>query len=357
MSDVPARRTLELLLRLIAPGRPLPVAPEPADWPAIDLLARQSHVMVALWQRLRDDPLLATLPPALAEGLRQSHGEQVRRNRLMKERILEVARLLNRAGQAPLLLKGGAYLFDPPLGQAARRYLHDLDVLGEDSGACQRALLEAGFREVGKIERPRAEAAYHHWPALSDPRNGLEVEVHKRPFITADKAMTRLFIAEAVPQEVEGARLLLPSHACRIAANVIHSQVSDRGFGAAWFNPRYLLEFAETAVAWPAEDWRAAAELLRGNRICFGSFLHLAERLMAVRPPLNCRPGLLQRLQLARIRRHADYAPRRGLFGQALGKVGLLKDRARRRYGHWIGWQSVPRRRLAAAMRTGRSRG
>lgn len=355
MNEAPRRRTLELLLRLVAPGARLPVAVEPADWPAIDLLARQSHVMAALWLRLRDDPLLDGLPPELAEGLRQSHGEQVRRNRLMKAQIIEVARLLNRAGQTPLLLKGGAYLFDPPLGNAARRYLHDLDVLGADAGACQQALLDAGFRDVGKIVRPRAEASYHHWPALRDPQGGLEVEVHKRPFITADGAMTRLFLAEAVPLEVEGARLLLPSHACRIAANVIHSQVSDRGFGAAWFNPRYLLEFAETAVAWPADDWQGAAEALRGNRICFGSFLHLADRLMDVRPPLAHRAGPLQRLQLARIRRHADYAPRSGLFGQALGKIGLLKDRARRRYGRWLGWQSVPRRRLSRVLGTGRS--
>ncbi len=357
MSGGTLRRTLEQLLRLVAPGGPLPVAVEPTDWPAIDLLARQSHVMAALWLRLRDDPLLATVPPALAEDLRLGYGEQVRRNRLMKAQILMVARLLNRAGQAPLLLKGGAYLFDPPLGNAARRYLHDLDFLGADSGVCQQALLEAGFLDAGKIARPREEASYHHWPALRDPESGLEVEVHKRPFITADRAMTRLFLAEAVPLEMEGARLLLPSRACRIVANVIHSQVSDRGFGAAWFNPRYLLEFAETAVAWPAGDWQAAAEALRGNRICFGSFLHLADKLMDVRPPLPHRAGPLQRLQLARIRRHMDYAPRRGLFGQALGKIGLLKDRARRRYGRWIGWQSVPRRRLALAPAAGRSEG
>lgn len=340
--EAPLRRTVEQLLRLVAPG---PAAPPPPDldWAALDHLARHAHLTAALWLRLRADPLLASVPPALAEGLRQSHAEAVRRARLLRAAILSVARLLNAAGQTPLLLKGAAYLFDPPLGNAALRYLHDLDCLGADSAACQQALLRAGLREVGKVARPRPEASYHHWPALCDPASGLEVEVHKRPFVTADAAMTDLFLADAVPLEAEGVRLLLPSRACRIAGLVIHSQVADRGFGGAWVNPRYLREFAEYAVAWPGADWRRAAAVAAGNGICFGNFRHLAESLTGVRVPLERPPRAIDRLQLARIRRAETYAPRRGLAAQALGKVGLLKDRARRRWGRWLGWRSVPR--------------
>jgi len=349
MSDAPTRRTLEILLRLIAPGPPQPPGAAAPDWAALDRLARESHVTSALWLRLRDDPLLEQMPAAMADGLRVAHAENVRRNRLLKAQILQVARRLNAAGQVPVLLKGAAYLFDPPLGNAALRYLHDLDLLAADSGACQGALLAAGFVELGKIARPRAEVRYHHWPALVEPASGLEVEVHKRPFITADQAMTRLHLAEAVPLEQEGARLLLPSRACRIAGMVIHAQVSDRGFGRAWFNPRYLREFAEYALAWPAEDWRRAEATAAGNRVAFGNFRHLAEALMQARPPLASRTRRIDRLQLARIRRHHDFAPRDRLPGRALAKLGLLKDRARRRWGHWIGWQSVPRWRLEEA--------
>jgi hypothetical protein len=349
MSSAPARRTLQVLLRLIAPGPPQAPGTGELDWLGLDRLARESHVTSALWLRLRNDALLEQVPPALADGLRAAHAENVRRNRLLKAQILETARRLNQAGQVPLLLKGAAYLFDPPLGNAALRYLHDLDLLAADSGACQRALLAAGFRDLGKIARPRAEARYHHWPALVDPASGLEVEVHKRPFITADAAMTRLHLAEAVPREMEGARLLLPSRACRIAGMVIHAQVSDRGFGRAWFNPRYLREFAEYALAWPAEDWRRAEATAAGNRVAFGNFRHLAEQLMGARPPLARPTRRIDRLQLARIRRHDDFAPRDGLAGRALAKLGLLKDRARRRWGDWVGWRSVPRWRLEEA--------
>lgn len=353
MSQAPSRRTLEALLRLIAPGPSQLPADGALDWPALDRLARESHVTSALWLRLRNDPLLERLPADLAEGLRQAHAENVRRNRLLKAQVLQAVRHLNAAGQVPVLLKGAAYLFDPPLGNAALRYLHDLDLLAADSGACQRALLEAGFVELGKIARPRAEARYHHWPALVEPASGLEVEVHKRPFITADDAMTRLHLAEAVPREVEGARLLLPSRACRIAGMVIHAQVSDRGFGRAWFNPRYLREFAEYALAWSAEDWRRAEATAAGNRVAFGNFRHLAETLMDAHPPLARGIRRIDRLQLARIRRHDDFAPRDSLAGRALAKVGLLKDRARRRFGRWLGWRSVPRWRLAEAKRGG----
>jgi len=343
-----SRRTLEALLRLIAPGPPQAPGEVP-DWRALDQLARESHVTSALWLRLRDDPLLAALPPGLADGLRAAHGENLRRNRLLRAQMLAAVRVLNAAGQVPLLLKGGAYLFDPPLGNAALRYLHDLDLLAADSGACQRALLAAGYRDLGRVARPRAEARYHHWPALVDPASGLEIEVHKRPFVTADAAMTRLFLAEALPLEREGARLLLPSRACRIAGLVIHAQVADRGFGQAWFNPRYLREFAEYALAWPAADWRLAAGAAAGNALAFGNFRCLAEELMGVHAPLPRPPRRLDRLQLARLRRHADFAPRDGLAGRALAKVGLLKDRARRRWGRWIGWHSVPRWRRALA--------
>lgn len=345
----PLTRDLEILLRLIAPPPRPSVPPDGIDWPAIDDLARHTHVTARLWSALKDDPLLASVPPALAEGLRAEFVAAARRNRLLKTQIAGVARHLNARGLTPVVLKGGAYIFDPPSGTAALRYLHDLDFLAADSGACQDCLLASGFRELGKIERPRAERSYHHWPALVDPQSGLEVEVHKRPFISADRAMTALFLAEAVPVEHDGARLLLPSRACRIVANVIHSQISDRGLGRAWFNPRYLAEFAEYAAAWPAADWRLAEAAMAGNRVAFGSFRHMAEALMGVAVPLPRATRRIDALQLARIRRHDRFRPRLGPAGLLIERLGLVKDRLRRHVGHWIGWQSVPRTRLQGA--------
>jgi hypothetical protein len=345
----PLTQTLEVLLRLIAPVPRPAVDADEIDWQAIDYLARHTHVAAKLWFVLKNDPLIVTAPPALAEGLRLAYIENARRNRLLKAHIRDVARVLNRCGLVPLLLKGGAYIFDPPSSNAALRYLHDLDILSGDAAACQECLLSNGFREVGKIDRPRHERTYHHWPALVDPTTGLEIEVHKRPFITADAAMNALFLAEAVPLQLADVELLLPSRACRIVANVIHSQISERGFGEAWFNPRYLAEFSEYAAAWPATDWALADAAMSGNRIAFGSFRHLAESLMGVRPPVTRQIRAIERVQLTRIRWHERFRPRYDPLGRIIGRIGLIKDRARRRFGHHISWRSIPRRRMEIA--------
>ena len=343
IGEPPRRRTLEALLRLISPG-PAPVtAGADVDWTAVTQLALHSHVAPMLWHRLKGDSLLGSVPPAMAEQLRSNYVQNARRNRLLKAEIAAVARRLNAAGHVPLLLKGGAYIFDPPGGNGALRYLHDLDFLAADAAACQRILLDGGFAELGRVARPRAERSYHHWPALVDPSTGLEVEVHKRPFITADAAMTALFLDEGVPVEHDGARLMLPSRACRIVGNVVHAQISDRGFGTAWFNPRYLLEFAEYAVAWTDRDWALAEAALLGNRIAYGSFRHLAQTLMGVSVPSSMPIRWIDTVQHARIRRHDIFRPRRGLLGFLVGRVGLTKDRLRRRYGRFVGWHSVPR--------------
>ncbi len=305
--DPPLTRTLEVLLRLIAPAPRSAIAADAIDWLELVNFARHTHVAAMLWYRLRDDPLLAMAPPALVEELRLAYIENARRNRVLRAQIIDVARRLNAGGLTPLLLKGAAYIFDPPSGNAALRYLHDLDIFAADSALCQQRLLASGFRELGKIVRTRAEKTYHHCPTLIDPTTGLEVEVHKRPFATADSAMAQLFLAEAVPVEEGGVHLLLPSRACRIVTNVIHSQVSNRGFARAWFNPRYLAEFAEYGAEWSAADWRLAEAALVGNRVAFGSFCHLCRSLMGIDPPLARRTLLIDRVQLARIRWHKRF--------------------------------------------------
>lgn len=339
----PLTETVTTLLHLIAPPPRPPLGTRPIDWHAIDELARYTHVAARLWFALKEDPLLNQVPPVLAERFRRAYVENARRNRLLRAQILGVARRLNAAGQAPLLLKGASYIFDPPRGHAALRYLHDLDVMAADHAACQACLLANGLRELGKVARPRAEASYHHWPALVDPTSGLEVEVHKRPFITADAAMTAVFLESAVPHVEDGVRVMLPSRACRIALNVIHTQISDRGLGLAWFNPRYLAEFADHAVAWTADDWAAAEAIMAGNRIAFGSFRVLAEDLMGVKTPLPSPVRAIDRVEIRRIRAHRHFRPRRGPLAFAIGRTGLIKDRLRRRIGPLIGWHSVAR--------------
>lgn len=338
MSSVPSTQSLEVLMQLISPGRRYQVPPSLVDWNEIDHLARHSHVTAALWQRLRNDPLLATMPPHMVIDLRRTFHEGVRRNWLLKSQFADIVRMLNQQGQVPMLLKGAAYLFDPPSGDISRRYLHDLDLFANDPDACQEAMLRSGFEQHEKY----VPGWHHHLPALVEPRTGLEVEVHRRPFQTADDAMTELFTACAEHHYKDGVCFQLPSRACRIVMNVVHAQVSDKSFAFGLFNPRYLLEFAEFALAWPSDDWVFAEAMLKGNDIVYGNYRHLVSELMGIEPPVRRVPRRIDRLHVARVRRRQLVLEKRKWWQGALSWPLRLKDLARRSAGKWIGWRSVP---------------
>ena len=332
-------------MRLIAPGSSHGVLATEVDWEEVDHLARHSHVTVALWMRLRNDPLLEKMPANMVVDLRRTFHESVRRNWLLKSHFANVALCLNRSGQIPVMLKGAAYLFDPPSANIANRYMHDLDLMSANAEACHNCLMEAGFEQIEEA----TSSTHHHLAGLADRVSGLEVEVHRRPFKTADAAMRELFLTEAVHLETAGAKMMLPSRACRIVSNVIHAQLSDNSFAKGLFNPRYLLEFAEYARAWSKADWELAEAAMRGNNLAYGNFRYLVGELMGIQPPIRRKMRRVDSLHLSRVRRRKRVLPKTGIWYQALGRMFVVKDFVRRRIGKWFGWQSVSRARLKLA--------
>ncbi|MBB5755148.1 nucleotidyltransferase family protein [Prosthecomicrobium pneumaticum] len=347
----PERRTVETLLRLVSPAGPRPDLAA-VDWHPVVRLARHAHVAASLWARLRVDPDFAAVPEAAADDLRAAYRDNARRNRLMVPAFLDLARRLNAEGIVPVLLKGGGQLFDPPSGDPDRRYLHDFDLLVAGPEPVYDRLLASGLA-VAETAPPRGrpERMFHSWPDFVDRESGVIVDVHRRPFRYADAAMTAIFLDEAIPFERDGARFALPSRACRIAGNVLHAQIADRGFSQAWFDPRYLLELAECAVAWRAADWRDADILLASHRIAFRNFIHLAQMLMGVAVPLPPPRRRVDQIELERILRHDDFAPRHGLLAWTMMKAIGLKARARQAVGPSIGWRSVSPRRSGGSTR------
>jgi len=329
-------------MRLIAPGSSHGVLVTEIDWEEIDHLARHSHVTVALWMRLRNDPLLEKMPDNMVIDLRRTFHESVRRNWLLKSQFTNITMCLNRSGLTPVMLKGAAYLFDAPTANIASRYMHDLDFMAADAEACHSCLVNAGFEQFEKA----TSSSHHHLAGLKDKISGLEVEVHRRPFKTADAAMRELFLTEAVHLETKNASMMLPSRACRIVSNVIHAQLSDNSFAKGLFNPRYLLEFAEYAQAWPKADWELAEAAMRGNNLAYGNFRYLVRELMGIQPPVYRKMRRVDSVQMSRARRRERVTPRTGIWYQALGRLFVLKDFARRHVGRWFGWQSISRARL-----------
>ena len=121
---------------------------------------------------------------------------------------------------ALVLIKGPEVACDYPA--PATRPFGDLDLLTDDAPAARRALVSAGFREMGwdhKVYEP-----LHHLRPLRWPGTPLAVELHMRPMWPVDLAAppTAKLLRRAVPSRigVSGIDSLPPAeHALLLAAH------------------------------------------------------------------------------------------------------------------------------------------
>jgi Uncharacterised nucleotidyltransferase len=190
-----------------------------AFWDAVDRLVerapRQSDLYnhrLELFEARRLRKIGLTVPPELAVRERRSAAT-----------VLTVPVLLDRvraATDVPLLLFKGpevaARYPDPAL-----RVFRDVDLIAANPGEAQRALLAAGFQEVGDPELYRD---IHHLRPLRWPGLPLVVELHSRPkWIEplAPPSSTSLF-ADARPDS-GGSGLLAPSPAQHAVLLAVHS--------------------------------------------------------------------------------------------------------------------------------------
>jgi Uncharacterised nucleotidyltransferase len=123
-------------------------------------------------------------------------------------------------GGALMLMKGPEVAAYYPV--ASDRPFSDLDLLVDDAPAAQRALIEAGFVELGD---PAAYAGLQHLPPLIWPGAPLVVEVHGRPsqpFWIAPAAAESIF-ATAVPSAVGVPGVLAPEPAAHAVLLVAHA--------------------------------------------------------------------------------------------------------------------------------------
>ena len=125
--------------------------------------------------------------------------------------------------------------------------------------------------------------------------------------------------------EVNGTRLRIPADWTRIVQNVEHAQISNDSWSHAYFNPRYLLEFAHFCEQMPEAAFRRAFAELRHIRLATGSWIYLCEAYLGVSPPVRPPVRALDRLQAARIKRAKN-------FGRESNAISLLSQFAIRSY-------------------------
>jgi hypothetical protein len=180
---------------------------------------------------------------------------------------------------APALLRRAREAYDGGLmvmkgAEAASGYLHpsdrvfrDVDLLAEDAPAAQRALIGAGFAEVGD---PAAYLGAQHLAPLVWPGLPLVVEVHRFPNIPPwlPRVSAERVLREAVPSAIGVTGLLAPAapvHGLLLAAHGwVHSplgRLGDLVDVAATVSGRDHERAAELAAEWGWEHlWRITSD-------------------------------------------------------------------------------------------------
>ncbi len=159
------------------------------DWGQLAGHADAHSLTPLLYDTWRQAGALAFVPPAIRSRLAQAFADNHQRNRFIRQELVDIHTLLNRAGVPHLVLKGwplAERLYDHP----AHRVLYDHDFLvpAPYAETGQQALLEAGFTPL-----PNSDAWIEkHLPSLwrnggyrwngylFDPHYPRPVELHLR---------------------------------------------------------------------------------------------------------------------------------------------------------------------------------
>jgi hypothetical protein len=275
------------------PDRPLAELP----WEDIVALANWQQVTPALWCGLRAQGVAHLLPGEAQEFLCYLHAQNVKRNGHLHRQIIEETWALNRAGIEPLLLKGGAYLLLDLFGDPGARILCDIDMLvpAEQLDLAWQTLHELGYK--ANPEEAKRFTDHHHLPPLYRAGDHASIEIHQRPL--HDRADAFLGAAqlwqESIALDIEGARLRVSDPTSLVLHNILHTQVVNLFHQRGLVCLRHLHDLAHLQHRFGTQvDWaRIDALFARHKRSrVLHTYLHLAQQLVNVRPPLGIEPGL-----------------------------------------------------------------
>lgn len=305
--------------------------PAVEDWDSLVELSRIWHVAGKLWHAGQRSGRMSVVPAAAAAVLESEYDKNRARNAAIRRKLQEVSSSFNAAGLTPVLLKGGAYLVDPVSGDAATRYMHDIDISIVELDRLDRAnrhLLDVGHVPVTtKARRRRPEATYYHFPTLVDPVAGIEVELHKQPFRGISDRLLDLYRHGLTEVALDGAKVMLPSRQFRFLHTVIHAQEAGKSFYHGYFNPRYLIEGLEylQAMSRAERQWVTGGNL--GYDIYLGSWLVLLDRFFGPRLDIEFEPNALHCVQYRRIVRRGGFPSHTTRLGHVAWRLRQATNR------------------------------
>jgi hypothetical protein len=269
--DRPALR--RVLLDLTGTARTPDLATlSPTNWAELDRIAGLHRLRPLLHAQQRGNP---AIPPAVATSWQAEHRTSALRAMAQQADLAETCALLERAGFAPIALKG-AWLAVHAYQEAAQRPMRDIDLLvtPETVIPAFEALLAAGYSPAGPSEMTLGEVARldKHMPPLIAPR-GTVVELHQYLWERdgrldhASPAGNEAVLRARSQLAANGLRYLAPQDL--LAHLIVHAVYSHRLDCGPLVLADIDLLLRAAPIEWPrfwadamAQGWRDGARLL-----------------------------------------------------------------------------------------------
>lgn len=281
------------------------------DWHAVIDLADTHLISPALSVALRNRGLAGELPSNVHEHLWKTHLLNTLRNKRFKEQAVLAVRALNSIGIEPMLLKGGASLFDNTFGDPGSRVMSDLDILVPQKNAddCWNTLRSNGYIP---IEIDFDYSRHHHLRPLFRPGDQGTIEIHREALPSSAAAImpTAQIWRHAQSVIESGAVFRVPDPTIRILHNVLHAALVNRGYARGEISLRSLHELALIQNQHENQiDWMAIRTLMdRGGKSkVLNAWLYAAHRLFAFRLLPGVRPKMHALAHYTRMRVQARW--------------------------------------------------
>lgn len=272
----------------------------PEVWRDAIRVAGRYFLVPALWAALERKGWTDLLPEDARHFLCEAHRLNRARNERLRAQALELAQELGRAGIQPIMLKGGAYLFEGYPEAFATRMMKDLDVLVPTEAF--RDAVETTRRLGYEVIREQQQWA-HDYHTLGRSGGEASLEMHRDIVEHRELLPVPEAVRGAVPLEESASPVYALSPTHRVLHNVFHTQIQDRALQLGirhlrgYFDLWLLRQRHGTAI-----DWGFVSQRLDrfGYERALRTQLYLANRLLGYPLPAGFEPTLRDRLHYRR---------------------------------------------------------
>ena len=287
MDRMPAFNMLLEYLSWLVQGDQNRPCRQQSTWSEIIALAHEYRVPSTLACALECTADAGRVPREVIKFLTTILDGRRLRNAHVRKAAIEVGRILNEIGIAPVVMQGGAHILTGLYRDPGARQISDLDLLVPASriDECREALRSHKFNPLSQYSHPRA----HDTPLLGRKDLSVPIELHHQVlsfpywnFLTPDE-----MYRTAAPLELSGTVLSVPSPMNAAIHNIAHAHMNDRDHLYGRLDLRGLLDLALlTKAHGDSIDWNDLERRFTsaGWRNALMYHLHWARRLGAEIP-------------------------------------------------------------------------